>query len=53
MSGISIAAPFVSGVAGLMMQNNDGASPDVVRAILANNSIELVRKGKTMCMDLD
>jgi minor extracellular protease Epr len=41
MSGTSMAAPFVSGVAALMMQNNVCASPDKVRAAMAYNAIDL------------
>lgn len=45
-SGTSMAAPFVSGVAALLMQNNVGSSPYEVRAMLANNSIDLGAQGK-------
>lgn len=41
MSGTSMAAPFVSGVAALMLQNNGGASPDEVRTAMAYNAIDL------------
>ena len=46
MSGTSMAAPFVSGVAALMMQNNAGASPDEVRAAMAYNAIDLGVQGR-------
>src|SRR5665648_346388 len=45
-SGTSMAAPFVSGAAALIMQNNAGISPDEVRAVLANNSMDLGVQGK-------
>ncbi|MBW6518027.1 MAG: S8 family serine peptidase [ANME-2 cluster archaeon] len=41
MNGTSMAAPFVSGVAALMLQDNGGASPDEVRAAMANGAIDL------------
>jgi len=46
MSGTSMAAPFVSGAAALIMQNNAGISPDEVRAVLANNAMDLGAQGK-------
>ena len=46
MSGTSMAAPFVSGVAALMMQNNAGASPDEVRAAMAYHAIDLGVQGR-------
>ena len=46
MSGTSMAAPFVSGVAALMMQNNTGASPDEIRAAMAYNAIDLGVQGR-------
>lgn len=46
MSGTSMAAPFVSGVAALIMQDNGGASPDEVRATMAYNVIDLGVQGK-------
>lgn len=46
MSGTSMAAPFVSGAAALIMQNNQGISPSKVRAMLTNNSIDLGVPGK-------
>ena len=41
-----MAAPFVSGVAALMMQNNVCASPDKVRAAMAYNAIDLGVQGR-------
>jgi len=41
-----MAAPFVSGVAALMLQKNSGASPDEVRAAMANGVIDLGVPGK-------
>jgi len=46
MSGTSMAAPFVSGVAALMMQDNVVASPDEVRAAMAYNAIDLGVQGR-------
>ncbi|MDW7774762.1 MAG: S8 family peptidase [Methanosarcinales archaeon] len=46
MSGTSIAAPFVSGVAALMLQNNGGASPDEVRAAMADGAVDLGVPGR-------
>jgi len=43
---VELAAPFVSGAAALIMQNNAGMSPDEVRAVLANNSMDLGVQGK-------
>jgi len=51
MSGTSMAAPFVSGVAALMMQNNVGASPDEVRVAMANGAIDWGCLGEIMYMD--
>jgi len=45
-SGTSMATPFVSGVAALMMQGNTGSSPGEIRAILTNNSIDLGAEGR-------
>ncbi len=46
MSGTSMAVPFVSGVAALMMQDNADASPDEVRAAMAYNAIDLGVQGR-------
>ncbi|MBW6518029.1 MAG: S8 family serine peptidase [ANME-2 cluster archaeon] len=46
MSGTSMAAPFVSGVAALVLQDNGGASPDEVRAAIADGAIDLGVPGR-------
>ena len=46
MSGTSMAVPFVSGVAALMLQDNVGASLDEVRAAMANGAIDLGVQGR-------
>jgi len=46
MSRTSMAAPFVSGVAALILQDNGGTSPGEVRAAMANGEIDLGVPGK-------
>jgi len=46
MSGTSMAAPFVSGMAALVMQNNAGISPNEVRVMVANNAMDMGVQGK-------
>lgn len=45
-SGTSMATPFVSGVAALLMQGDNVSSPDEIRVILTNNSIDLGVEGR-------